>query len=105
METNKSHRRSRIGRVIADKTDKTIKVEIEGTYMHPKYKKFIKRRTSFMVHDPEEICKLGDIVRVEQCRPVSKSKKWIVREVVSRGGAKVVDTLKEAEDDSTRVNA
>lgn len=82
METNKTLRRSRVGKVVADSTEKTIKVEIEGMIQHPRYKKYIKRHTRFLVHDPEEICKVGDLVRIEECRPISKTKKWIVREIV-----------------------
>ncbi len=87
METNKIIRRSRIGKVVADSTEKTIKVEIEGMIQHPRYKKYIKRHTRFLVHDPEEVCKVGDLVRIEECRPISKTKKWIVREVVKTAAA------------------
>lgn len=83
METNKIIRRSRIGKVVADSTEKTIKVEIEGMIQHPRYKKYIKRHTRFLVHDPKEVCKVGDLVRIEECRPISKTKNWIVREVVT----------------------
>ena len=82
METNKVIRRSRVGKVVADSTEKTIKVEIEGMIQHPRYKKYIKRHTRFLVHDPKEVCKVGDLVRIEECRPISKTKKWIVCEVV-----------------------
>ena len=87
MENTKKIRRSRVGKVIADSTKKTIKVEIEGIVQHPRFKKYIKRHTRFMVHDPEEQCKVGDMVRVEECRPISKTKKWIVREVVKSAGS------------------
>lgn len=82
MENEKTLRRSRVGKVVADSTEKTIKVEIEGMVQHPRYKKYIKRHTRFLVHDPEEKCKVGDTVRVEECRPISKTKKWIVCEIV-----------------------
>ena len=82
MENTKVIRRSRVAKVIADSTEKTIKVEIEGIVQHPRYKKYIKRHTRFLVHDPEEKCKVGDTVRIEECRPISKTKKWIVREIV-----------------------
>lgn len=82
MENEKTVRRSRVGKVVADSTEKTVKVEVEGIVQHPRYKKYIKRHTRFLVHDPEEICKIDDIVRVEECRPISKTKKWIVREIV-----------------------
>lgn len=83
MENTKVIKRSRVAKVIADSTEKTIKVEIEGIVQHPRYKKYIKRHTKFLVHDPEEKCKVGDLVRIEECRPISKSKKWIVREIVN----------------------
>lgn len=82
MEKEKTLRRSRVGKVVADNTEKTVKVEIEGMIQHPRYKKYVKRQTSFLVHDPEEKCHLGDIVRIEECRPISKNKTWIVREVI-----------------------
>lgn len=82
MENNKKVKRSRVGKVIADSSNKTTKVEIEGIIQHPRYKKYIKRHTRFLVHDPENLCKTGDTVRVEECRPISKSKKWILREIV-----------------------
>ena len=82
MENEKKLRRSRIGKVIADSTEKTVKVEIEGMVQHPRYKKYVKRHTNFLVHDPEERCHVGDIVRIEECRPVSKNKSWVVREIV-----------------------
>ncbi len=103
-EIKKTLRRSRIAKVISDNSQKTIKVEIEGKYQHPKYKKYIKRATSFLVHDPEEICKLGDIVRVEECRPISKLKKWVVCEVVKKSSG-VVEEIKEAKDDSAGINS
>ncbi len=87
MEKEKTLRRSRVGKVIADNTEKTVKVEIEGIVQHPRYKKYIKRHTSFLVHDPEEKCHVGDIVRIEECRPVSKNKTWVVREIVKTSEA------------------
>lgn len=78
----KTLRRSRVGKVVAASTEKTVKVEIEGIVQHPRYKKYIKRQTSFLVHDPEEKCHLGDVVRIEECRPISKNKTWVVREIV-----------------------
>lgn len=82
MENEKTLRRSRVGKVIAASTEKTIKVEIEGIVQHPRYKKYVKRQTSYLVHDPSEKCHVGDVVRIEECRPVSKNKTWVVREIV-----------------------
>ena len=87
MEENKVIRRSRIGRVVGDNSKNTIKVEIEGTYQHPKYKKYMKRSQTFMVHDPDEACGIGDLVRIEECRPMSKLKTWVVREVIEKASA------------------
>lgn len=82
MENEKTLRRSRVGKVIAASTEKTIKVEIEGIVQHPRYKKYVKRQTTYLVHDPSEKCHVGDVVRIEECRPVSKNKTWVVREIV-----------------------
>ncbi|NLM16257.1 MAG: 30S ribosomal protein S17 [Candidatus Riflebacteria bacterium] len=79
---NKKIRRSRVGKVIKNSSRKTVKVEIEGIVQHPLYKKYIKRHTTFLVHDPEEKCKTGDIVKIEECRPMSKLKHWIVRDII-----------------------
>ena len=87
MENEKTLRRSRVGKVIAASTEKTIKVEIEGIVQHPRYKKYVKRQTSFLVHDPSEKCHVGDVVRIEECRPVSKNKTWVVREIVKTSEA------------------
>lgn len=87
MEKNNVIKRSRLGKVVADSSNKTIKVEIEGIIQHPRYKKYIKRHTRFLVHDPKNSCKAGDTVRVEECRPISKSKKWVVCEIVKSARA------------------
>jgi small subunit ribosomal protein S17 len=93
METKQAIRRSRIGRVISDNTPKTIKIRVEGLHKHPQYKKYVKDFSTFMVHDPEDACHLGDLVRIEECRPMSKSKKWIVCEIVEKasGAAAAAD--------------
>jgi small subunit ribosomal protein S17 len=88
MDNEKTLRRSRVGKVVAASTEKTIKIEVEGIVQHPHYKKYIKRHTRFLVHDPNETCKIGDMVRVEECRPISKNKKWIVREIVKAATVK-----------------
>lgn len=86
---NKTVRRNRVGKVIASNTQKTVKVEIEGIVQHPRYKKYIKRHTTFLVHDPKEECKIGDLVSIEKCRPISKCKKWVVRKIIK--SAEVVE--------------
>ena len=74
------------GRVTSDKTDKTITVLVERRVMHPLYKKFIRRSKKYSAHDDANLCKEGDVVSIEECRPISKSKSWVV---IERNGASV----------------
>ena len=76
--------RSLTGRVISDRMDKTITVEVERRVKHPLYKKYVRRRTKLHAHDEDNTCRIGDTVSIEQCRPLSKSKAWRLREVVER---------------------
>ncbi len=71
-------RRVMQGVVVSDKQDKTVVVKVERRVMHPLYKKFIKRSKKFAAHDPENTCKEGDKVRIRECRPISKRKRWEV---------------------------
>ncbi len=73
-------RRVLTGRVTSDKMDKTITVIVERRIMHPLYKKFIKRSKKYAAHDELNVCKEGDIVRIEECRPISKRKTWLLIE-------------------------
>jgi small subunit ribosomal protein S17 len=68
------------GRIVSDKMDKTVTVLVERRVMHPLYKKFIRRSKRYAAHDEENICKLGDMVRIEECPPISKRKAWLVIE-------------------------
>ena len=74
------------GKVVGNKADKTISVLVERRYMHPVYKKYIKRTDKYAAHDESNICADGDVVSIQECRPISKSKKWIV---VNRNGEAV----------------
>jgi small subunit ribosomal protein S17 len=74
------------GRVISDKMDKTVTVLVERRVMHPIYKKFIRRSKMYAAHDEANLCKEGDVVRIEECRPISKRKTW---QVIERNGATV----------------
>ncbi len=64
------------GVVVSDKGDKTIVVRVERRVRHPIYKKIIRRSSKLMAHDPENSCKEGDVVRIRECRPLSKNKRW-----------------------------
>ena len=72
------------GRVVSDKMDKTIVVMVERTLMHPVYKKYIKRRKKYMAHDPENQCGIGDKVMIAEHRPLSKRKRWVLKEIVEK---------------------
>ena len=69
-----------IGRVTSDKMDKTVTVLVDRRVMHPLYKKFIRRSKKYAAHDEANICQVGDLVRIEECRPISKRKTWTVIE-------------------------
>ena len=77
-------RQMKVGRVVSDKMDKTIVVAVDYVHRHPLYHKRITRTSKFMAHDENNECKPGDIVRIEESRPLSKRKRWVVREIVER---------------------
>ena len=79
-------RRVLTGRVTSDKMNKTVTVLVDRRVMHPLYKKFIRRSKNYAAHDEENTCKVGDLVRIEECRPISKRKTWIV---IERNGAQM----------------
>jgi small subunit ribosomal protein S17 len=66
------------GVVVSDKADKTVIVSVERRVMHPVYKKFIKRSKKYAAHDEGNACKIGDLVRIEESRPLSRRKRWVV---------------------------
>jgi 30S ribosomal protein S17 len=77
-------RKQRIGVVISNKMDKTIRVLVERKVMHPKYEKFVKRSSKFMAHDEKNECNMGDVVRIMETRPLSKNKCWRLVEIIER---------------------
>jgi len=79
-------RRVLTGRVTSDKMDKTITVLVERRIMHPLYKKFIRRSKKYAAHDDSNLCHDGDVVRIEECRPISKRKSWLL---IERNGVPV----------------
>lgn len=66
------------GVVVSNKADKTITVKVETNVMHPVYKKYIKRHKKYAAHDSENLCQVGQTVRIVECAPISKTKTWIV---------------------------
>ena len=81
-------RRVLTGRVTSDKMDKTVTVLVDRRVMHPLYKKFIRRSKKYAAHDEENVCKIGDTVRIIECPPISKRKTWTL---IERNGAIVGD--------------
>ncbi len=78
-------RKQRVGVVISDKMNKTRVILVERLKMHPKYKKYIKVRKKFYAHDENNETKVGDVVLIEETRPLSKLKRWIIKQVLKRG--------------------
>src|SRR5690606_5081511 len=78
----KKRRNEVIGEVISDKMDKTISVQVYHRIRHKKYGKYIRRSTIYKAHDEKNVAKLGDVVRIFQVRPLSKTKRWMLAEVV-----------------------
>ena len=81
METK---RKTRIGRVLSNKMDKTVVVSVETTKHHPLYKKTIKKAVKYKAHDAKNECGGGDIVRIIETRPLSKEKRWRVAEIITK---------------------
>lgn len=66
------------GRIVSDKMDKTVTVLVERRYMHPIYKKYVRRTDKYAAHDENNAFRAGDLVEIEECRPISKRKTWTV---------------------------
>jgi small subunit ribosomal protein S17 len=77
-------RKVRTGRVISDKMDKTVVVQVANRRSHPLYKKVMQRRENFKAHDETNECRIGDLVRIMETRPISKDKRWRVVQVVEK---------------------
>jgi small subunit ribosomal protein S17 len=87
-----SRRNEKVGNVVSTKMQKTIVVEVEMRKTHPKYKRVIKLNKKFYAHDEENTARIGDVVRIIECRPLSKLKRWNLKEVIRRS------TLPQAEE-------
>ena len=83
------HRVQKVGRVVSDKMDKTRVVVVESLKKHRIYKRTYKQTKRFHVHDEENLSHLGDTIRIEECRPMSKLKRWRLVEIVRRGSGVV----------------
>ena len=84
MATERGNRKTRVGIVVSDKMDKTVVVKVDQLVMHPVYKKYIKRRVKFKAHDEQNSCAVGDKVLIVETRPLSRDKRWRVREILEK---------------------
>ena len=80
----RGNRKVRIGTVVSDKMDKTIVVAIETRVKHKLYKKFVKRTTKLKAHDEENSCRVGDMVKIMETRPLSRDKRWRLVEIIKK---------------------
>ena len=99
----KSRRNQKVGRVVSNKMNKTIVVVVESLKKHRIYKRTYKQTKRFHAHDEENACQVGDMVRIEECRPLSKLKHWRLVEIVKRGSGivPVEEVLAEVDPDLT----
>jgi small subunit ribosomal protein S17 len=77
-------KKQKLGRVVSDKMDKTVVVRVEERRLHPLYRKYIRRHFRFHAHDPAGDAGVGDLVRIEECRPLSRTKHWRLVEIVEK---------------------
>ncbi|WP_003544734.1 30S ribosomal protein S17 [Desulfotomaculum nigrificans] len=84
VEGKRNLRKVRQGRVVSDKMDKTVVVAVEDRVRHPLYQRTIRQTKKFKAHDEENRCRIGDIVRIMETRPLSKEKRWRVIEILER---------------------
>jgi small subunit ribosomal protein S17 len=71
-----------VGRVTSDKMDKTVVVAVDQTMRHPVYQKVVRSTKKYMAHDEENRCRIGDVVRIVESRPLSRHKRWVVQDIV-----------------------
>ena len=79
-------RRMLEGRVVSDKMDKTVVVRVDRLYRHRRYQKVVRATKKYKAHDEENACRVGDLVRIVESRPMSREKRWVVQEILERAG-------------------
>lgn len=94
-------RKRMVGTVVSDKMDKTVVVSIERLFQHPKYKKYVKRNKKYKAHDETNKCRVGDVVEIEETRPLSKEKRWRVVKIVKRSILTEKEIIEVEEDDAS----
>ena len=94
-----SRRNEKVGNVVSTAMQKTIVVEVEMRKAHPKYKRTVRSSKKFYAHDEQNSARVGDVVRIRECRPLSKLKRWSLEEIVRRS------TLSQIEDTAAKADA
>ncbi|EKD54618.1 MAG: 30S ribosomal protein S17 [uncultured bacterium] len=89
MHSQKVSGRTVVGKVISNKMDKTIVVEVERKVKHPLYGKYMRKFSRMYAHDSDNLCHIGDLVLIKMCRPISKTKSWMLVEVVNQAEKEV----------------
>ena len=84
MSDTKIARKTKVGSVVSNKMDKSVVVQVDRRIRHKMYGKYISRRVKYMADDPDNVCNIGDVVMIEECRPLSKNKRWRVLSVVEQ---------------------
>lgn len=84
MQVERNARKERIGRVVGNKMNKSITVLVEGKVKHPIYGKFVNKSKKFVAHDEKDECNIGDTVKIMECRPLSKRKRWRLIDIIER---------------------
>lgn len=82
--TQRNARKERVGKVVSNKMNKSITVLVEGKVKHPIYGKFVNKSKKFVAHDEKDECNVGDTVRIMECRPLSKRKRWRLINIIER---------------------
>ena len=80
--SERGHRKLQVGVVVSDKMDKTVVVKVDRLVKHSLYNKYIKRSVKYKVHDEKNSCNMGDRVQIIECRPLSKDKRWSLKQII-----------------------
>jgi small subunit ribosomal protein S17 len=97
LRAHEVRRRTKVGRVVSNKMQKTVVVAVESVRQHSLYGRNVRRTTKFKAHDEENVCQVGDVVVIAESRPISKEKHWIVREIVKETIGPGLEVLAEEE--------
>lgn len=84
MSENKKSRKTRTGSVVSDRMEKSVVVRVERKFRHKLYGKYVKTSVKYLADDPENQCNIGDVVLIEECRPLSKKKRWRIKSILEQ---------------------